>query len=102
MPYTNKSLAFVWLGAIGVFALTGSGVIAGSWLLLLLPVAFAAPALILRSPAGAPAASHERRSVVADKRDRSTFLSGTEVHRWENDGGARVHVSSGSRRRKTP
>jgi uncharacterized protein (DUF58 family) len=51
MPYTKKSLAMMWLITVALFALTGSGAVAGSWVLLvLLLVAFAAPALILRSP----------------------------------------------------
>ena len=49
MPYTNKSIAFVWLMTFGLFALSGSGVIPGRWLLPFLLVALAAPALILRS-----------------------------------------------------
>jgi len=52
MPFTYKSLAFVWLVIFGLFALTASGVVTGSWLLLTLPVALAAPALVLRRPAG--------------------------------------------------
>ena len=95
MPYTHKSLAFVWLITFGLFALTGSGVIAGSWLLLLVPVALAAPALILRSPAGATTTSHEHAWVIADERDRSPLdLGGIDVYRWQNEGGARrMHVS---------
>jgi hypothetical protein len=90
MPYTYKSLAFVWFITFGLAALTGSGVVAGSWLLLLVPVALAAPALILRSPAGATTTSRQRPRVVADERDRSRVdFGGVEVFRWENEGGAR-------------
>jgi hypothetical protein len=53
MRYTRKSLAFVWLIAFGLFVLAASGEMTGPWLLSLLAVALAAPALILRSPAGA-------------------------------------------------
>ena len=53
MRYTRKSLAFVWLIAFGLFVLTASGEMTGPWLLSLLAVALTAPALILRSPAGA-------------------------------------------------
>lgn len=51
MPNTTKSLALVWLLTLGLFVLTGSGVVAGSWLFLLVLIALAAPALILRSSA---------------------------------------------------
>jgi hypothetical protein len=50
MPYTLKSLAFVWLITCGLVVLTGSGAVSGSWLLLLIPIALAAPALLLESP----------------------------------------------------
>jgi hypothetical protein len=53
MPNTTKSLALVWLLTLGLFVLTGSGVVAGSWLFLLVLIALAAPALILRSSARA-------------------------------------------------
>jgi hypothetical protein len=49
VPYTNKTLAFVWLTTLGLFALAGSGVLPGLWLLPFLLVALAAPALILRN-----------------------------------------------------
>lgn len=57
MPYTNKSLVFLWLTIGGLVAMTASGVIAGAWLLLLALVALAAPALILRTP-GVTTTSH--------------------------------------------
>ena len=50
MPYTRKSLAMVWLITLGLFVVTGSGAVAGWWVLLLVLVALAAPALVLRSP----------------------------------------------------
>jgi hypothetical protein len=69
MPYTYRSLTFVWLITFGLFVLTGSGGMAAPWLLLLLAVALAAPALILRRPAGATTmTSPERPRVVADER----------------------------------
>jgi hypothetical protein len=97
MRYSYKSLAFVWLIAFGLFAGTGSGVLAGPWLLLLVAVALAAPALILRRPARANMTSQERASIGADDRDRSSLdLGGIDVSRWENDGGARsIPVSGG-------
>jgi hypothetical protein len=99
MPYTHKSLAFVWLIAFGLLALTGSGVVTGSGLVLLLAVALAAPALILRSPAGATTASHERAWAPVDTRARLPLdLGGIDVCQWENEGGARRrHVSGGIR-----
>ena len=45
MPYTSLSLTIVWLIALTVFVLAGSGV-AGWWLVVLLSIAFAAPALL--------------------------------------------------------
>lgn len=48
MPYTYTSIAFVWIIVLGLFALSASGAVTGRWLLLLLVVALAAPALILR------------------------------------------------------
>jgi hypothetical protein len=93
MRYSYKSLAFVWLITFGLFAGTGSGVVTGPWLPLLLGVALVAPALILRRPAGATMTSHERPSVAADERDRSPLdLGGIDVSGWENDGGARPVV----------
>jgi hypothetical protein len=99
MPYTHKSLAFVWLIALGLLALSGSGVVAGPWLLLLVAVALATPALVLRSPAGTTTTADERAWPAADERPRSRLdLGGIDVCRWENEGGARRrHVSGGIR-----
>jgi len=68
MPYTHKSLACLWLLAFGLVALTGSGVVAGSWLLLVIPIALSAPPLILRSPRpiDVTTPSHERARMVLD------------------------------------
>lgn len=52
MPYTYKSLVFFWVLVFGLLALTGSGLVAGPSLLLLVALAFALPALILRAKAG--------------------------------------------------
>jgi hypothetical protein len=97
MPYTHKSLAFVWLIALGLLALSASGVVAGPWLLLLLAVALATPALVLRSPAGTTTTAGERAWPATDERSRSPLdLGGIDV--WENEGGARRrHVSGGIR-----
>jgi hypothetical protein len=48
MPYTYASLAFVWLITLGLFAVSASGVVAGSWLIPFVLVALGTPALILR------------------------------------------------------
>jgi hypothetical protein len=95
--YTYKSLTFVWLITFGLFALTGTGAVVGQWLLLLIAVALAAPALILRRSA-VTATSPERPLVVADERDRSRLDSGggIDLLGWENEGGAgSSHVSGG-------
>src|SRR6476646_6059648 len=102
VPYTYKSLAFMWLVILALFALTGSGVVTGRWLLALLMVALAAPALILRSPrpVGVTTTSHQRAKVVSDERDPSPLLDlgGIDVFRWENEGGAPpMHVRRGIR-----
>jgi uncharacterized protein (DUF58 family) len=96
MPYTYKSLVFVWLIALGLLALTISGVVAGSWSVLLVAAGLAAPALILRSPARATAIS--RQSPTAHERAGSPLEVGAiDVYRWENEGGAqRRRVSGGS------
>jgi len=91
VPYTNKSLACLWLIILGLFALTASDVVARSWLPLLLLVALAAPTLILRSlePVAVIARSRSRPRIGADARDRSTFdPGGIDISQWENEGGA--------------
>lgn len=109
MPYTYASLAFVWLITLGLFALSASGVVAGSWLILFLLVALATPALILRRPelSAAPAPQLDPVRVIARSRRRARTRSdafdqsplevvGSDVYRWENEGGApRSHVNSG-------
>jgi len=99
VPYTNKSLVFLWLTTLGLFGLTASGAVTRSWLPLLLLVALAAPALILRSPApvGMIARSRNRPRIVAG--DQSPLnLGAIDVYRWENEGGAPpMDVSGGIR-----
>ena len=101
VPYTNKSLVFLWLTTLGLFGLTASGVVARSWLPLLLLVALTAPALILRSPAPVAmiARSRNRPRIVADVRDHSPLNPGAiDVYQWENEGGASpMDVSGGIR-----
>jgi hypothetical protein len=99
VPYRYKSLAFVWFITFGLFALTGSGVVTGSWLFPFLLVALAAPALILRSPrpVGVTRTSHERARIISDER-APLNLEGIDVYRWENEGGASaMYVSGGIR-----
>jgi len=102
MPYTYTSLVYLWLVTLGLFAVSASGVLAGSWLILLLLVALATPALILRrfshSPTLAPpqlepvrviAASRRRPKALFKASDRSPLEAvGVDVDLWENEGGA--------------
>jgi hypothetical protein len=53
MPYTYRSLSYFWLITFALFGVSASGAATGWWLLVLLASAVAAPALILRAPAGA-------------------------------------------------
>jgi hypothetical protein len=109
MPYTYTSLVFLWLVTLGLFAVSASGVVAGSWLILLLLAALATPALVLRrfkhSATRAPQLDPVR--VIAPSRRRSKGVSrafdpspleavGIDVDLWENEGGApRRHAGSG-------
>jgi hypothetical protein len=101
MPYTRKSLAMVWLIALGLFVVTGSGALAGWWVLLLVLVALAAPALVLRSPSPKrmTTPSRERAGIVSDQRDREPLdVANVDASEWENEGGASmIHVSHGIR-----
>lgn len=103
MSYTYKALTSVWLIVFGLVGLSGSGMVVGSWILLLVAAALVMPALILtlcskpRRAVGAITTSHERTLVVAAVRGRSSLeSSGIDVYRWENEGGARrTHFSGG-------
>jgi hypothetical protein len=90
VPYTNKSLVFLWLTILGLFALTASGAVERSWLLLLLLFALTAPAVILRSQHPVAAIARTRtRPRIASACDQSPLDLGTiDVYRWENEGGA--------------
>ena len=57
MPFTYKSVVFTWLIIFVLFAMSASGVAGGRWFLLLVLVAGAAPALILRTSARAATTS---------------------------------------------
>jgi hypothetical protein len=96
MSYTYKAFAAIWLIIFGLVALSGSGMVVGSWVLLLVGAALVMPALILtlcskpRSTVAAITTSHERALVVSATRGRSSLeSSGIDVYRWENEGGAR-------------
>jgi hypothetical protein len=99
MPYTNKSLAMVWLIMVALFVLMGSGAVGGWWVFLIVLVALAAPALMLRSPSpkGVTTPSRERARIVSDERDRSPQdVGNVDASDWENEGGAGLtHVSGG-------
>jgi hypothetical protein len=89
VPYTNKSLACLWLIILGLFALTASDVVARSWLPLLLLVALTAPALILRNPDPVAVIARSRPR-ISSARDQSPLNPGAiDVDRWENEGGSR-------------
>jgi hypothetical protein len=89
MPYTYKSLAFAWLIISALFAVSASGVARGGWFVLLLAVAIAVPALVLRRPGHVAIALPGRPLIVTKKRARSPRnVSGIDVLGWENEGGA--------------
>jgi len=46
MSYTYKALASVWLIVLGLVALSGSGVVVGSWVLLLVIAALGVPLIL--------------------------------------------------------
>jgi hypothetical protein len=46
MSYTYVSLALVWIVVFGLVALSGSGMVAGRWVLLLVGAALVTPALL--------------------------------------------------------
>ena len=90
MPYTYRSLVFLWLIMCALFAVSASGAPSGWWLVLLLAVALATPLLVLRNPARVTATASKRPSTAAVSRGSSPLdVGGTDVLRWENEGGAR-------------
>jgi len=91
MPNTYKSPSFIWLTTLGLFGLTGLGVIGGAWLLLFLLVTLATPVLIVMTQhrVGVIARSRKRPRVVANSRDQSPWdPDWIDVYRWESEGGA--------------
>jgi hypothetical protein len=72
--------------------LTTSGVIGSSWFVLLLLIAFATPAVMLRRQPRVSliASSRTPPRLSADVRDRSpSGPAAIDVSRWESEGGAR-------------
>ena len=71
MSYTYKALTLVWLTVFGLAALSGSGMIVGWWVLLLVGAALVMPALTLslcskpRAVVGAITTSQRRREASA-------------------------------------
>jgi hypothetical protein len=61
MPYTSTSLIALWAVILALLALAGSGAVAGPWRLLLVAVALAAPAVILKDSVLAKATAREQR-----------------------------------------
>jgi len=90
VPYTNKSLVFLWLTTLGLFGLTASGVVTHLWMPLLLLVALAAPALVLRNQDPVRVIGRSRTSPrSAYNWDQSRLdLGAIDVYQWENEGGA--------------
>jgi hypothetical protein len=100
VPYTNKSLVFLWLTTLGLFGMTASGAVTRSWQPLILLVALAAPALILRSqdPIAAIARSRTRPRIASARNQSPLDRGAIDVYRWENEGGAPpMDVSGGIR-----
>jgi len=99
MPYTKKSLAIVWLTMIALVALTGSGTVAGRWFILVVLLALAVPAVVLKSPAATDMTetAPEHGGIVSDDRERSPHDPGNvAASDWENEGGAGLmHVRGG-------
>lgn len=91
VPYTNKSLVILWLTTLGLFGLTASGAVARPWLPLLLLVALAAPALILRNQDPVPAIARSRHAPENRLRARSVTVGS-----WRDR-----CLSVGERRRRT-
>ena len=92
MPYTYLSLALVWLIIAALVAVTASGLVAGPWRLLLVLAALAT-SFLLRSPAAAGTGKRGRsRGLMSRLGRRPHDLSGSDISRWENEGGARRHA----------
>lgn len=93
MPYTYLSLALVWLIIAALVAVTVSGLVAGPWRLLLVLAALATP-FLLRSPAAGTVKRGRSRGLMSRLGRRPRDLGGSDISRWENEGGARRHAGS--------
>ena len=97
MSYTYKALTLVWVIVFGLAAMSGTGMIAGSWLLLLVVAALVLPAITLTlcSKPSALTTVQRRTLVVADVRDGSPLdAGGLDV---KNERGARrTHFGGGA------
>lgn len=85
MPYTTRSLAFTWLIILALCAVSVSGSFQGRWFVLLVAVALATPALVLKDAASATGA------FASLQRNRTAAVAaGSQRHerRWT----ARAHV----------
>ncbi len=105
--FTYKALGLIWLIIFALFAVSGLGVVADSWVLPLVVAALVAGFIMALNvgpratvkptatlPAHAPAPS--------DVWDRAPLdLPGIDVYRWENDGGA-AGVGFGRKYAKSP
>ena len=95
MAYTNKALAVVWVVALVLFVLSGSGMVSGLWVLSLAALALVLPTVILTvfpRPAfvvGALTAAYAGVLVApAAAAKVGPSAVGADVPRWETDGGA--------------
>ena len=80
--------------------MTASGAVTRSWLPLILLVALAAPALILRNqdPVAALARSRTRPKIASARDQLPSDLGAIDVYQWENEGGASpMDISGGIR-----
>jgi len=50
MPYNYKALTIVWLSMLVLFGFAASGMVSGSWVLLLAATAFSTPLLLTLWP----------------------------------------------------
>jgi hypothetical protein len=79
MPYTNRSLAFTWLIILALFAVSASGRLEGPWFVLLVGVALATPALVLRNAAIATSVSSNLQN---DRTELAAAGSQRNGRRW--------------------
>jgi hypothetical protein len=66
MPYTRTSLVVLSVVVLALFGLAASGAVAGPWAILLVALALAAPAVILRDSVLAPAPARGGNTTRSD------------------------------------